>query len=317
MRRTNIAVLAENRSAVSIGSSGWLCIGACSRVTHIGSSRADAVSSEQVSATVFEFISVPSISTGASFALSSKMGMEGVLIRRCTRGYRRMASGAHNSGAAAGARQARTAAAGSPPGRALQPVATCTRGQPQRQIHTRWAPRRSRPSSGTPSSGQTALPSHRPKARTIRRQRAGKRAHPTDSEHGAAGPPRMVSELRHTMAAHLRAAPADATTLSGNSSPHPSPKTTQWSTSAGAESTPRAPTTAPSPTALRPRPPLSGRPRRPQLRPDDAERAYYARARASGVCTWAAHHRRASVHTAGSPAGSGSNTDGSARCSVN
>ena len=87
------------------------------------------------------------------------------------------------------------------------------------------------------------------------------------------------------------------------------------SMSAGAESTPRAPTTAPSLAALRPRPPLSSGPRWPQLRPDDAERAYCARARASGVCTWAAHHRRASVHTAGSPAGSGSNTDGLDPCS--
>ena len=199
---------------------------------------------------------------------------------------------------AAGARQARTGAAGSPPGRALQPVATCTRGQPQRQIHTRWAPRSSRRSSGTPSSHQTALPSHRPKARTIPRQRAGKRAHPTDSDHGAAGPPRMVSELRHTMTAHLSAAPADTARLSGNSSAQPCPKATHRSTLASSESAPRAPTTAPSLAALGPRPPLSGGPRRPRRRSDDAERAYYARARASGVCTWAAHHRRARLGSA-------------------
>jgi len=87
------------------------------------------------------------------------------------------------------------------------------------------------------------------------------------------------------------------------------------SMSAGAESTPRAPTTAPSLAALRPRPPLSGGTKWPRRRSDDAERTYYARARASGVCTSAAHHRRASVHTAGSPAGSGSNTDGLDPCS--
>ena len=209
-----------------------------------------------------------------------------------------MASGAHDSGAAAGASQAQTAAAGSQPTGALQPVATCTRGQPQRQIHTRWAPRSSRRSSGTPSSHQTALPSHSPKARTIRRQRAGKRAHPTDSDHGAAGPPRMVSELRHTMTAHLSAVPADAARLSGNSSPHPCSKTTHRSTSASAESTPRAPTTAPSLAALGPRPPLSGGPKMPRQGSDDAKRAYYARARASGVCTWAAHHRRVRLRRA-------------------
>ena len=151
---------------------------------------------------------------------------ESLLWHRCTLANRRMASGAHSSGAAAGASQAQTAAAGSQPTGALQPVATCTRGQPQRQIHTWWAPRSSRPSSGTPSSHQTALPSHSPKARTIRRQRAGKRAHPTDSDHGAAGPPRMVSELRHTMTAHLSAAPADTARLSGNSSAQPCPKAT-------------------------------------------------------------------------------------------
>ena len=144
---------------------------------------------------------------------------------RAQRKYRIPPSGAHNSAAAA--RQSWTGAAGSPPGRALQPIATCTRGQQQRQIHTRWAPRSSRRSSGTPSSHQTALPSHRPKARTIPRQRAGKRAHPTDSEHGAAGPPRMVSELRHTMTAHLSAAPADTARLSGNSSAQPCPKATR------------------------------------------------------------------------------------------
>ena len=93
------------------------------------------------------------------------------------------------------------------------------------------------------------------------------------------------------------------------------PESCTRSMSAGAKSTPRAPTTAPSLAALGPRPPLSGGPRRLRRRSDDAERAYYARARASGVCTWAAHHRRASVHTAGSPAGSGSNTDGLDPCS--